>query len=259
MPLGEEDDTDTTMEEKRIIELKREKRTRKTAVTKTRHNLERLSAKRGDCELIQGEINALWEVFERSLVIMDELQTRYLHLKQNENKKSVEDEIEALEKEVNTAIEKAERVVKDILEGKQAETNEQSLQQTPPPKSPYSIHSPGSSHSHHSSSCNQRLKPLKVPVFSGEKSKFEDFWEMFLSLVDQSEEPPNMKMARLRQSLSGTVFEAIRGLGVTEPEYNEAKKILQSKFGGERRKLQAYMDQIEQMPPLKSTDVKSFE
>ena len=98
MPLGEEDDTDTTMEEKRIIELKREKRTRKTAVTKTRHNLERLSAKRGDCELIQGEINALWEVFERSLLIMDELQTRYLHLKQNENKKSVEDEIEALEK-----------------------------------------------------------------------------------------------------------------------------------------------------------------
>lgn len=37
------------------------------------------------------------------------------------------------------------------------------------------------------------------------------------------------------------------------------KKILQSKFGGERRKLQAYMDQIEQMPSLKSTDVKSFE
>ena len=121
MPLGEEDDTDTTMEEKRIIELKREKRTRKTAVTKRRHNLERLSAKRGDCELIQGEINALWEVFERSLLIMDELQTRYLHLKQNENKKSVEDEIEALEKEVNTAIEKAERVVRYL--GRKASGN----------------------------------------------------------------------------------------------------------------------------------------
>ena len=123
----------------------------------------------------------------------------------------------------------------------------------------YSVHSPGDSHSHHSRSCNQRLKPFKVPVFSGEKSKFEDFWEMFLSLVDQSEEPPNIKMARLRQSLSGAALEAIRGLGVTEPEYNEAKEILQSKFGGERRKLQAYMDQIEQMPPLKSADVKSFE
>ena len=51
-----------------------------------------------------------------------------------------------------------------------------------------STHSPAhsqSSSSDHSGNCNQRLKPLKVPVFSGEKSKFEDFWEMFLSLVDQ--------------------------------------------------------------------------
>ena len=66
-------------------------------------------------------------------------------------------------------------------------------------------------------------------------------------------------MARLRQSLTGTALEAIRGLGVTEPEYNEAKEILHCKFGGERRKLQAYMDQIEKMPPLKSNDVQAFE
>ena len=56
---------------------------------------------------------------------------------------------------------------------------------------------------------------------------------MFLSLVDQGGEPSTIKMARLRQSLTGTAVEAIRGLGVTEPEYNEAKDILQSKFGGE--------------------------
>ena len=96
-------------------------------------------------------------------------------------------------------------------------------------------------------------------MFSGEKSKFEDFWEMFLSLVDQGVEPTNIKMARLRQSLTGTALEATRGLGVSDPEYKEAKEILQSKFGGERRKLQAYMDQIEKMPPLKSNDVQSFE
>ena len=67
------------------------------------------------------------------------------------------------------------------------------------------------------------------------------------------------KTARLRQSLTGTALEAIRGLGVSDPEYKEAKEILQSKFGGERRKLQAYKDQIEKMPPLKSNDVQSFE
>jgi len=72
-------------------------------------------------------------------------------------------------------------------------------------------------------------------------------------------EPTNIKMARLRQSLTRTALEAIRGLGVSEPEYKEAKEILQSKFGGERRKLLAYMDQIEKMPSLKSNDVQSFE
>ena len=60
-------------------------------------------------------------------------------------------------------------------------------------------------------------------------------------------------MARLRQSLTGSALEAIRGLGVTQPEYEEAKQILETSFGGERRKLQAYMDQIERMPPLKSS------
>ena len=38
-------------------------------------------------------------------------------------------------------------------------------------------------------------------------------------------------MARLRQSLTGTALEAIRGLGVSDPEYKEAKGILQPKFG----------------------------
>ena len=30
------------------------------------------------------------------------------------------------------------------------------------------------------------LKPLKVPTFSGDKQKFEDFWVLFRSLVDES-------------------------------------------------------------------------
>lgn len=82
---------------------------------------------------------------------------------------------------------------------------------------------------------------------------------MFLSLAGQGVEPTNIKMARLRQMLTGTALKAIRGLGVSEPEYKEAKEILQSKFGAEQRKVQAYMDQIEKMPPLKSNDVQSFE
>ena len=42
--------------------------------------------------------------------------------------------------------------------------------------------------------------------------------------MDESTEPSNLKMARLRQCLTGNALEAIRGLGVTAPEYEEAIK-----------------------------------
>ncbi|CAB4003953.1 Hypothetical predicted protein, partial [Paramuricea clavata] len=98
---------------------------------------------------------------------------------------------------------------------------------------------------------------IKVPVV--DKTCFKDFWKLFSSLVDSGNEPANIKMARLRQSLKGTALEAIRGLGLSLPEYEEAKEILKTKFGGRRQQLQAYMDQLEAMPSLKGSDVQGFE
>ena len=92
------------------------------------------------------------------------------------------------------------------------------------------------------------MKSLKVPTFNGEKWKFEDFWALFRSLVDKSAEPANLKMAKQWQCLTGNALEAIRGLGVTTPEYEEAKEILKTNCGDAHRLLQAYMEQLEQMP-----------
>ena len=91
------------------------------------------------------------------------------------------------------------------------------------------------------------------------KQNFEDFWALFISLVDKNAESANIKMARLRQSLTGVALQAIQGLGVSKPEYEEAKEILKSKYGGQRRQLQAYMDQLETMAPLRNSDIKGFE
>ena len=179
-------------EEGRILELKREKRSRKTAFTKTRHNLERVNASGEDSGSIENEIETLWKVLDICLTVMEELQGVYLCFGDSENKKAVAEEAEGLEKEVNNATEKAELVIKDFLEKKHVNVTKETLLQTPSPMSPaQSTHSPAHSQrssSDHSGNCNQRLKPLKVPVFSGEKSTFEDFWEMFLSLVDQGVE-----------------------------------------------------------------------
>ena len=66
-------------------------------------------------------------------------------------------------------------------------------------------------------------------------------------------------MARLRQCLTGNACEAIRGLGVTVHEYEEAKEILKTKYGGTRRVLRAYLDQLEQAPLIRSNDIHASE
>ena len=77
------------------------------------------------------------------------------------------------------------------------------------------------------SAINRHLKALRFPVFDGTNAKFEEFWSLFLSLVDASNEPINLKMARLQQSLTSRAHDTIRGLGVSEP-YTEAKEILKT-------------------------------
>ena len=85
---------------------------------------------------------------------------------------------------------------------------------------------------------------------------FESFFE---SMVGQSKELINLKMARLRQCLFGSALESIRGLGVPVPEYEGAKESLIEKFGGHRRQLWAYMHQLENKPQLRNNDVQGFE
>ena len=58
------------------------------------------------------------------------------------------------------------------------------------------------------------------------KESLKIFRALFKSLVDDLTEPVNLKMARRRQCLTGNAWEAIRGLGVTVHEYEEAKEIL---------------------------------
>ena len=145
------------------------------------------------------------------------------------------EESESIEKEVQRAIETGQTVVrtrarKTVNPGRPIRVNmtDNHDQQT---AHQYQLNE---SHGKQDDRC-RFLKPLKVPTFSGDKQKFEEFWTLFRSLVDESAEPANLKMARLRQCLTGNASEAIRGLGVKTPEYEEAKEILKLNYGGARR------------------------
>ena len=224
-------------------------------MTKIRHHMEKLcitpkdSPK--DVDAIEKDIEQLWSLVEITLEILDELCVVYLKNGEEANKQAAMEEGQMLESEIQTAIEKAHEAVKSHAQISVATASHSefvahpsppivlqgSLNPASPPPPSQSAHSsqgeagvpesPPASHS-----ANHRLKPLKVPSYGGDKTKFEEFWGLFESLVDQSKEPVNLKMVRLRQCLYGSALEAIRGLGVSEPEYEEAKEILIAKFGG---------------------------
>ena len=177
-------------------------------------------------------IEQLWTALEKVQETLEQLTAFYVEVGDESGKNEAIEESETIEKEVQRAIEAGQTVIKTrarktVNTGRPISVNMADNYDQQPPQQ-YQLNE-----SHGNQDDRSRfLKPLKVPSFNGDKQKFEDFWALFKSLVDESAEPANLKMARLRQCLTGNALEAIRGLGVSTPEYEEAKEILITKYGG---------------------------
>ena len=237
-----------------LIQIKSRKRTAKTKVTKLRHELERLCVKDSEVMVIESVIEQLWTALENAQEILDELSAFYVEIGDESGKNETFDETETIEKEVQKAIETGQNAIK-VRASKTVNINKSLWENTTDSdEQPTRRYQENENHAYgNHNDRNRFLKPLRIPTFDGDKRKFEDFWVLFRSLVDESTEPSNLKMTRLRQCLTGTALEAIRRLVITAPEYEEAKEILKSKYGG------AYMDQLEQMPLIRSNDIHALE
>ncbi|CAB3989251.1 Hypothetical predicted protein, partial [Paramuricea clavata] len=277
-----------------LVKLRKEKRTRKTRLTKSKHRLQKLAKMRATREEIESCIEEIWEILEEAQAVMDEVSVLALKMENTELQSEIMKESDSLQEETQEVIERAEERLTDMMLEAEKVTESvtvtpsvsvlsppTTLQQAPQPSAPGAVQqnytsspisqqqspqppsleqgspsmgTPASPNTNYlaeqspgiiGGTINRNLKALRVPKFDGTKATFEEFWCLFESLVDKSSEPVNIKMARLRECLSGRALEAIRGLGVSEAEYNEAKDIIQSKFGGERRQLRAYMEELE--------------
>ena len=207
---------------------------------------------------IESMIEQLWAALEDAQEILGELSAFYVEVGEDTGKNEAFKESETIEKDVQRAIEAGQNAIK-VRACKVVNMNTP-LSENTTDRYEQSAREDQLKESHHShNDRNWYLKPLKAPTFNGDKRKFEDFWALFTSLVDESTEPVNLKMARLRQCLTGNALEAIRGLGVPVHEYEEAKEILKTKYGGTRRLLRAYLDQLEQAPPIRSNDIHALE
>ena len=175
-------------------------------MTKVRHHMEKLCiTSPKDAVAIEKDIEQLWSLLDTTLEILDELSVVFLEDGDVKSQKAAIQESQSLELEIQTAIEKAHEAVKTCVQssaGTASASQETSVafsttpvvsegqlgSGSPPPtfQGNHSGHDgTGSSEvSPGGISANNRLKPLKVPTY-GDKTKFEEFWGLFESLVDK--------------------------------------------------------------------------
>ncbi len=77
------------MGQERILELKRNKRARKAAVTRLRHSIEKLCVKKDeiDIQLVEKQVASLWDLLENNMDIMDELTVMYAKIGEHGNRR----------------------------------------------------------------------------------------------------------------------------------------------------------------------------
>ena len=107
----------------------------------------------------------------------------------------------------------------------------------------------------------KQLKKVSIPVFSGEKSTYESWKAAFVACIDKAPATPEYKLLQLRQYLSGEALKVIENLGHSASAYEAAKSRLERKYGGERRQITLYLEELENFKPIRPgypKDVEKF-
>ena len=105
---------------------------------------------------------------------------------------------------------------------------------------------------------DRSLERLQIPKFDGDKSKFASFWAAFSTIVDETSALSKHKMLRLKACLEGKAAEAITKLGYSDEAYEEAKKTLIRKFGGNRRQIQTQLEDLRNTTAFQDDDVQEI-
>ena len=96
----------------------------------------------------------------------------------------------------------------------------------------------------------RQLKRVEIPTFSCDKKKYQSWKAAFLSCIDSAPATSEYKLLQLRQYLSGDALRVIDSLGHSATAYEAAKDRLERKYGGRRRQIAIYLEELEQFPQV---------
>ncbi|XP_050413224.1 uncharacterized protein LOC126827753 [Patella vulgata] len=101
-----------------------------------------------------------------------------------------------------------------------------------------------------------RLPPPEPGTFSGDPLKYPSWKSAFQTLIDQKDIPVSERMYYLKRYLSGSARECVENyfLLSTEDAYDEAKKLLDDRFGNSFVIANAFRDKLDAWPKIHYRD-----
>ena len=105
----------------------------------------------------------------------------------------------------------------------------------------------------------RQLKRVQIPVFSGDKRSYPNWKAAFQACIDSAPATPEYKLLQLRQYLSGEALKSIENLGHSAMAYDAAKERLERKFGGKRRQIAIYLDELERFQQIRIGNARDLE
>ncbi|XP_046145683.1 uncharacterized protein LOC123989000 [Osmia bicornis bicornis] len=104
-----------------------------------------------------------------------------------------------------------------------------------------------------------RLPEIALPKFEGEYNKWQAFKSAFTSVIlDRDDLADVDKLHYLKGAVSGNAAHVIAHLPATNEAFQKAWKLLDERFENKRLNVQAYMDRISELKPMKQRRASSL-
>ena len=105
----------------------------------------------------------------------------------------------------------------------------------------------------------RQMKRVQIPTFTGDKRQYQSWRAAFLACIDSAPATGEYKLLQLRQYLSGEALKVIDSLGHSTAAYEAAKDRLERKFGGKRRQIALYLEELEQFRQIRPENARDIE
>ncbi|XP_065185806.1 uncharacterized protein LOC135816538 [Sycon ciliatum] len=104
-----------------------------------------------------------------------------------------------------------------------------------------------------------QMKRVSIETFTGDKRKYEEWKASFIACVDSSPATPEYKFLQMKQFLGGDALQVVANLGYTQRGYDTAKARLEKKFGGKRRQVAMYVEELARFTGISGDDPRELE